>query len=160
MREWGWGIKEKEKKGGRRKDERRCLIYISIKIDPNGNIPPSSTSVPDSRNLHKHNLIHSSSSYHFFSGIGLGTVCTLQGTSACPIKLRPSIVPIKLSGNITNNTIPIMANCREEKRREKRGQGGEWREREKEVREGETNNNIYYLKLKWPQKPFTHSLIH
>ena len=41
------------------------MKYISIKIEPNGKIPPKATMTQGSM-------------YHFFSGIGLGTAFTLQ----------------------------------------------------------------------------------
>ena len=33
--------------------------------------------------------------YHLLSGIGLGTVLTLHGTSFCPEIFRPNIVPTR-----------------------------------------------------------------
>lgn len=41
------------------------MKYISMKIEPNGKIPPKATMTQGSM-------------YHFFSGIGLGTAFTLQ----------------------------------------------------------------------------------
>ena len=43
--------------------------------------------------------------YHFFSGIGLGTVFTLHGTSALPDKFRPRIAPTRFNGSTTNKQI-------------------------------------------------------
>lgn len=67
-----------------------------MKIEPNGRIPPSI-------------IITKGSMNHFFSGIGLGTALTLQGASGVPARLRPKIVPTKVSGKITNMQIHVTA---------------------------------------------------
>ena len=69
-----------------------------MKMDPKGSIPPSITITAGSIN-------------HFFSGIGLGTAFTLQGTLVCPAMLRPNTVPIIVKGSITNKQIDITASC-------------------------------------------------
>lgn len=74
----------------------RVKPYISIKIEPNGNIPPSI-------------IITSGSMNHFFSGIGLGTAFTLQGASGVPAKFRPKIVPTSVSGSITKMQMQVTA---------------------------------------------------
>lgn len=49
-----------------RMDTRLNYSYISMKMDPNGRMPPSATITAGSMN-------------HFFSGIGRGTALTRQG---------------------------------------------------------------------------------
>lgn len=68
------------------------MKYISIEIDPNGKIPPRKT-------------IICGSIYHFFSGIGLGTGLTRQGSLVWPRVFLPTIDPIKVKGNIMNRHI-------------------------------------------------------
>lgn len=72
------------------------IKYISMKIDPNGRIPPSI-------------IITNGSMNHFFSGIGLGTAFTLHGASGVPARLRPKIVPTNVRGKITNIQIHVTA---------------------------------------------------
>ena len=48
-------------------------------------------------------------SHHFFSGIGLGTVLTLQGTFGAPYKFLPNTVPTKVNGRITKMTMLVTA---------------------------------------------------
>jgi len=62
------------------------MKYISIKILPNGKIPPNT-------------MLTRGCKYHFFSGTGLGTGEILHGLSAAPLQLRPTIVPTRLNGN-------------------------------------------------------------
>lgn len=70
------------------------MKYISMKIDPNGRIPPSI-------------IITMGSMNHFFSGIGRGTAFTRHGASGVPAKFRPKIVPTSVSGKITNMQIQV-----------------------------------------------------
>ena len=57
------------------------------------------------------NLEWKQCSYHFFSGIGLGTVLTLQGTFGAPLRFLPSTVPTRVNGRITKITMLVMATC-------------------------------------------------
>ena len=50
-------------------------------------------------------------SYHFFSGIGLGTVFTLQGTLGAPYRFLPNTVPTNVNGRITKITMAVTASC-------------------------------------------------
>ena len=50
-------------------------------------------------------------SYHFFSGIGLGTVFTLHGTFGAPFRFLPSTVPTSVSGRMTKITMLVTATC-------------------------------------------------
>ena len=63
-----------------------------MNIDPKGRMPPNSTIAHGSMN-------------HFFSGIGLGTVLTLQGLSGSPEMFLPRIVPTRFRGRITKRQI-------------------------------------------------------
>lgn len=54
-------------------------------------------------------LFYEVSAYHFFSGMGLGTVLTLQGTLGCPPRFRPSTVPTRVRGRMTNKPIQATA---------------------------------------------------
>ena len=47
--------------------------------------------------------------YHFFSGMGRGTVLILQGLSGWPEILRPRIVPTRFRGRITNRQMQATA---------------------------------------------------
>ena len=84
-----------------------------MKMDPNGKMPPSSIIIVGSINLHDEyiGIVVNTCvqricfAYHFFSGIGLGTVFTLQGTSALPDKFRPRIPPTRFNGSTTNKQI-------------------------------------------------------
>ena len=85
-----------------------------MKIDPNGKMPPNNTITMGSINLstkfikiQMHNM--PKNSYHFFSGIGLGTVFVRHGLLGWPDMLRPRIVPTSVSGKITNTQIQITA---------------------------------------------------
>lgn len=70
--------------------------YISMKIDPKGSTPPSSTMI-------------TGSIYHFFSGMGLGTALTRHGKSGCPSRLRPTTVPTRVRGKMTNRQMHVTA---------------------------------------------------
>lgn len=50
-------------------------------------------------------------SYHFFSGIGLGTVFTLHGTFGAPFRFLPSTVPTSVNGRMTKITMLVTATC-------------------------------------------------
>ena len=67
-----------------------------MKIDPNGKIPPRQAMTDGSMNQR-------------VLGMGRGTALTLQGGAAFPDMLRPRIVPMRLSGRITNNIIHSIA---------------------------------------------------
>ena len=95
--------------------------HTSMKMDPNGRTPPNITIAHGSMNLAQRGRITSVNNYehgtdhweyHFFSGIGLGTVLTLQGLSGVPEMLRPRMVPTRLRGRMTNRQIPATAICR------------------------------------------------
>ena len=47
--------------------------------------------------------------YHFFSGMGLGTVFTLQGLSGCPNMFLPRMTPTRFRGRITNRQMQATA---------------------------------------------------
>lgn len=69
-----------------------------MKIDPNGRTPPS-------------RMITAGSMNHFFSGMGRGTAFTRHGKSGWPSRLRPTIVPISVSGRITKMQMHVTATC-------------------------------------------------
>ena len=50
-------------------------------------------------------------SYHFFSGIGRGTVFTLHGTFGAPFRFLPSTVPTRVNGRMTKMTMLVTATC-------------------------------------------------
>lgn len=70
---------------------------ISMKIDPNGKIPPSIVITAGSMN-------------HFFSGMGRGTALTRHGWSGCPLRLRPTMVPTSVNGRMTKMQMQVTAN--------------------------------------------------
>lgn len=49
--------------------------------------------------------------YHFFSGMGRGTVLTRHGALGWPYMFLPNTVPTRFNGKITNITIQAMATC-------------------------------------------------
>jgi hypothetical protein len=68
--------------------------YISIKIEPKGNIPLAK-------------MITLGSMNHFFSGIGRGTAFVRQGLSATPLIFLPRTVPAAVNGKIMNRQIAV-----------------------------------------------------
>lgn len=67
-------------------------------------------------NLNKEKIIYPGgkrflTSYHFFSGIGLGTVFTLHGTFGAPFRFLPSTVPTSVNGRMTKITMLVTATC-------------------------------------------------
>ena len=68
-----------------------------MKIEPKGSIPPRIEMTAGSMN-------------HLFSGIGRGTALTLHGKFGAPFIFLPTIVPTRVSGNITKHAIAISAN--------------------------------------------------
>jgi hypothetical protein len=73
------------------------LIYISINIDPKGNIPLA-------------NIITFGSINHFFSGIGLGTAFVRHGSLGSPLIFLPNTVPTAVNGKIINKHIAVTLN--------------------------------------------------
>ena len=67
-----------------------------MKMEPKGRMPPSATMTHGSMN-------------HFFSGMGRGTALTRQGWSAAPARLRPSTLPTRLRGRMTNKQMEVTA---------------------------------------------------
>ena len=90
-----------------------------MKIEPNGRTPPNITMAQGSMNLERERerdtcslvLLRGGGPHHFFSGMGLGTVLTLQGLSGWPEMLLPRMVPTRLRGRITNRQMLATANC-------------------------------------------------
>lgn len=71
------------------------MKYISIKIEPNGKIPPR-------------RIMTIVSAYHFFSGIWRGIRLTLHGNSGFPNKFLPITVPNKVNGKTKKNQIAMI----------------------------------------------------
>src|SRR5690625_4374592 len=76
------------------------MKYISMKMEPKGRMPPSTTITEGSMN-------------HFFSGMGRGTAFTRHGLLDWPDMLRPSTVPTSVSGRMMKKQMLATANCSE-----------------------------------------------
>lgn len=66
--------------------------------------------------------------YHFFSGMGRGTVLTLHGALGCPDTFLPNTVPTRFNGKITNVTMHTRATLKYQN----------------DVRWSDDNNHHYY----------------